>query len=389
MAETENPERVWTKAATPIIAAGPLPYPPSETLISILKEYLTAEEAAFIGKAFKLKQSQTMEQLVKSTKGMAEADISKTCEALAQKGFIFNQPNSAGLMVYRLLPLEVVGVFEYTFMRAKPPEGFDVAKLKKLAQLYERLGTELRDSIQGAYDNVVAIFQKQPPVDRTVPLQKTEDGKEIKIEQDMGEVGEKILIAKNVEEIIDKFDDIGVGNCFCRLFRKMLGKEYDVNVPYDVCFTFGKSARHVISQGFARKVSKEEAKAIMKRVEDAGLVHKAFHNKSDVKEIENSICNCHKDYCNTFEYWKTGMIPMVNYATYIAKVNEDGCTGCATCESKCPVGAAYVDEGKAKVKQDVCIGCGVCAHFCPENVISLLEKPRVVFQPPPRLVKEA
>jgi len=37
-------------------------------------------------------------------------------------------------------------------------------------------------------------------------------------------------------------------------------------------------------------VSKEEAKAIMKKVEGRGLVHKAFHNKSDVKEIENSIC---------------------------------------------------------------------------------------------------
>ncbi len=54
MAETEaeNPEKVWKKAATPIIAAGPLPYPPSETLLSILKEYLTPDEAAFVGKAF-------------------------------------------------------------------------------------------------------------------------------------------------------------------------------------------------------------------------------------------------------------------------------------------------------------------------------------------------
>ncbi|MEX2681937.1 MAG: DUF362 domain-containing protein [Candidatus Sigynarchaeota archaeon] len=388
MAEVENPEKVWTKAAAPIIAAGPLPFQPSETLLQILKAYLTEEEAAFVGKAFKIKQSQTMEQLVKSTKGMAEADIVRLCESLAKKGFMFNQPSSSGMMVYRLLPLVVIGAFEYTFMRKDPPEGMDEKKLKDLAKSYEKLLHELRDQIQNAYDAVLPLFQKQPPVDRTVPLLKTEDGKEIKIEQPVGEeIGEKILLAKNVADIIKKFDDIAVGNCFCRAYHAVLGDKCKINAPLEVCMTFGKSARHVVQQGFARKISKDEALAILQKAEDAGLVHKAFHNKSDVKEIENSICNCCPDCCDTFQFWRNGSTPLVNYASYIAKINDDGCTGCGTCESKCPVGAAYVDDGKAKIKQDVCIGCGVCAHFCPENTISLLEKPRIVFQPPPRLKK--
>jgi len=176
---------VWTKAATPIIAAGPLPYPPSETLISILKEYLTAEEAAFIGKAFKLKQSQTMEQLVKSTKGMPEADIAKQCEILAQKGSSSTSPLGR-VMIYRLLPLEVVGVFEYTFMRAKPPVGFDDAKLKKLAQLYEKLVPSCATRYKARTTTWSRSSRSNRPWTAPVPLQKTEDGKEIKIEQDMG-----------------------------------------------------------------------------------------------------------------------------------------------------------------------------------------------------------
>ncbi|NMC07358.1 MAG: 4Fe-4S binding protein [Candidatus Lokiarchaeota archaeon] len=384
--EADNPERIWQKAAAPIIAAGILPFPPSDTFISILKAYLTPDEAAFIGKAFKIKQSQTMEQLLKSTKGMAEADIVARCESLARKGFMFNQPNSSGTMVYRLLPLVVIGVFEYTFMHKDPPAGMDKATLAGLAKLYEKLLGDLRDSIQNAYDSVLPIFQKQPPVDRTVPLLTTEDGKEIKIEQPVGEqVGEQVLIAKNVADIIKKFDDIAVGNCFCRAYRKMLGHDCVIGAPMEVCMTFGKSARHVIQQGFARRITKDEALAVLKASEDAGLVHKAFHNKSDVKEIENSICNCCPDCCDTFQFWRSGSAPMVNYATYLAKIIVDGCTGCGTCETKCPVGAARVDDGKARVQDDLCIGCGVCAHFCPENTISLLEKPRVVFQPPPRL----
>jgi ferredoxin len=376
----------WKKAASAIVKAGILPFPPSDTFIDIMKMYLDENEAAFIAQAFRLKSSQTMEQLVKSTKGMAEADIETICEGLAKKGFIFNQPSSAGLMIYRLLPLVMIGVFEYTFMRSMSEEPEEQERLQTLAKLYQKLLGNLRDSIQGAYDNFLPVFEKQPPIDRTVPLTSTESGTEIIIGQDLGEVGEQIMLAKNVEEIINKFDDIAVGNCFCRSYQKMLGHECETHAPMEACFTFGKSARHVTNQGFAKKIDKDEALTILKQAEDAGLVHKAFHNNSDVHEIENSICNCCKDCCDTFSFWRSGTFPLVNYSMYLAKVNEDGCTGCGICESRCPVGSAKVaDDAKAKIDDTMCIGCGVCAHFCPEGVISLLEKPRTVFLPPPRL----
>nr|MDO8112490.1 4Fe-4S binding protein [Candidatus Sigynarchaeota archaeon] len=382
MAE-EKPDR-WKKAANSVIKAGVLRFPVTETFLNILKFYLTDAEADFIGQTFKMKTSQNMEELLKSTKGMAEADIVKMCDGLAKKGFIFNQPNSAGMMVYRLLPLEVVGVFEYTFMRPLP-KGADLEKLKKVAKLYEKLLSELSAAVQGNYDNFLLVFKSQPPTDRTVPIYENSDGKEIKIEQDMGEVGEKIAISKNVADVINKFDDIAVGNCFCRTFSTLVGKGCKTNAPIEVCFTFGKSARHVTKQGFARKISKEEALKILKQTDDAGLVHKFFHNKSDVKEIENSMCNCCTDCCDTFKYWRLGSTPIVNYSTYLAKIDADTCTGCGTCEERCPMGSAKVEDDKAHVNEELCIGCGICAHFCPAEAISLLEKPRTVFVPPPRL----
>ena len=387
MSEKLTPEQFEKKlkrAATNIIGAGPLPFPVTDTLKKILKYYLDEEEVLFIGKAFKTKKSLNMEQLVKKTK-KEEKEIERICENLAQKGFIFNQPSSTGIMVYRLLPLVVIGAFEYTFMRDIPNEKKE--ELAELAKWYETLMTELRDAIQGAYDNFLPIFKSQPPVDRTVPIYDNVGGEEIPIEHVVEDVGEKIMPAKTVKEIIEKFEDIAVGNCFCRNYQKMLGHECEMNAPMEVCFTFGKSARHVVNQGFARAIDKEEALKLLKQAEDAGLVHKAFHNKSNIMKEENSICNCCRDCCDTFMLWKKGATPMVNSTNFMSKVNIDGCTGCGTCEENCPVGAIVVgDEDVAIVDENICIGCGVCAHFCPENTISLLEgESRTVFIPPPKL----
>lgn len=377
--------KLYKKAANSIVKAGVLPFPITDTLIEIMKSYMDDEEISFIAQAFKLKMSQTMDQLVKSTKGMDEATIDRLAKQIAKKGFMFNQPSSSGVMVYRLLPFVIIGAFENNFKKPAPTDPKELERWQRVSILYEKMLEELRDAIQGAYDNFLPIFQAQPPVDRTVPLSITAEGGTIPIEHSIGEIGEKVVLSKTVKEIIDKFDDIAVGHCFCRNYRSMLGHACSSNAPMEVCFTFGKSARFVIEEGFSRRVSKEEAREILQRAEEAGLVHKAFHNKSDVTAEENSICNCCSDCCDSFTLWRAGATPMVNYSSYLARVNQETCTACGTCEIKCPVEAIAVDGDTAVVNDARCIGCGVCAHFCPETAISLMEKPRTVFLPPPRL----
>ncbi len=389
MAETEeDSQKKWEKAANAIIKAGVLPFPVSETTLQIVKFYLTDEEATFVGKAFKLKPSQTMEQLIKSSKGMAEADIQRLCESLAKKGLIFNQPSSSGTMIYRLLPLEVTGAFEYTFMN-KVPDGATKENYIHLAKLYDTLIEELKEKVQGAYDDVVALFKAQPAFDRSVAVETNSDGKpiEIVINEDVQAVGDRVLPSNSVKAIIEKFDDIAVGNCFCRNFKSLLGKKCNIDAPLEVCFTFGKSARHVIQQGFARKVSKAEALAIMKKADDAGLVHRTFHNKSDIFEVENSICNCCPDCCDGFDYWRRGALPVVTSTNHLSIVKDDLCVGCGTCENRCPVDAIFVNDcHKAEVRDERCIGCGVCASVCPEQAVALKETSyRTVFIPPPKL----
>ncbi|MHA1143963.1 MAG: ATP-binding protein [Candidatus Helarchaeota archaeon] len=384
--EAEDLMKKIKKAAKIISSAGPLPFPISDTFIKILKYYLDDEDIELI-KAFKFKKSMTMDQLKSKLKDLSEEEIDRRAAKLAKKGFIFNQPSSKGLMVYRLLPIVIIGAFEYTFMPKLPENEAELERLRNIAVLYEKLMEELRDSIQERYDNFLPMFQQQPPTDRTIPLFKNAEGKTIPINKSI-QAEEVVLPAQTVEEIINKFDDIAVGNCFCRQYRVMLGGKCEIDAPMEVCFTFGKSAKHVVQQGFARKVSKEEALEIMKKAENAGLVHKAFHNASDINKIENSICNCCKCCCDTFGLWRMGAIPMVNSTNFLSQVDQEKCIGCGTCEERCPTGAIALNaDSKAEVNSELCIGCGICAHFCPEQAISLKEGMRTVFVLPPRLNK--
>ncbi len=372
----------YRKVGRVIVKAEVLPFPINDTLLEILKEIIDEDELDFI-MAFRRKFSQTMEELKKSSK-MTEEEILKKIESLSKKGVIFNQPSSSGIMVYRLLPLMMVGPFEYIFMRKiKHTE-----REKKFAHLFSKLFDEVKEFIQDNYEMINPLFLKMPPIDRTVPVLENISGKEIliSVNQEVDAPKKQIIPTIKVEEILDKFDDIAVGHCFCRQHKDLLGepcKETDIR---ENCLTFGKSARYCVEHGFQRMITKEEALKILRESEEAGLVHKAFHPHSNVVKDETSICNCCKDCCATWELHHEGVLPIINSTNYLANVNEDLCVGCGTCVEKCHVSAINLNGGNiANVKKEVCIGCGLCAHFCPENAISLLEGMRNVYVPPKRI----
>ncbi len=379
----ENTGPIFRKAAELIASSGPLPLGVSDTLIAIVQYYLDEDDAKFIAQTFDERRSLSLDQ-VKAKTGLTENEIAAVTERIARKGLLFNQPNSKGLMVYRLLPLVIVGAFEYTFMKE---EIRDPGDYKYIAGLYRTLLDELKNNIQNGYDVLLPIFEQQPPIDRTIPTYNTDQGRTIKIAVNQSVEGqEAVLPAQTVEKVIAKFDDIAVGHCFCRNYNRVLGHGCELNAPSEVCFSFGKSAKYTIDQGFARPVSKKEALNIMKQAEAAGLIHKAFHNGSDIGKVENSICNCCKDCCDTFALWRNGATPLINSTNYLSIIDQDACTGCGECVHRCPVNCiALDDDGKAARKKEYCIGCGVCARFCPETAIFLAQGMRTVYVPPPRL----
>jgi Pyruvate/2-oxoacid:ferredoxin oxidoreductase delta subunit len=376
----------YEKAATVICRQGMVPFPVNETTLTILKYAVGDVEAELdLMAAFDKKASQSLAEL-KASSGMPDETIVELANSLARKGLLFNQPNTAGMMVYRLLPLMTVGLMEYTFMG--PLQWNE--KEKELAVLFQRLIDDVMNQVQENYDAFVPVFKMSPPVDRTVPARTTDDGKTIRVipvNKNLDGAGEVILPSQSIDEIIEKFDEIAVGHCFCRQRRALLGEPCATDAPLENCFTFGKSARHTVAQGFARSITREEAFRIMREAEAAGLVHKAFHPNSNVSRPETSICNCCKDCCDTLRTWKEGVFPLVNSTFHLSQIDLETCTGCGTCVDWCPTGAIRLDDtGKKAIRDaDACFGCGVCARFCPTNAIALEEGLRKVFILPPRL----
>jgi len=378
-------EEKFKRAAEVICKLGMVPFPVSDTAIAIVVAVVgDNEEELDLIYAFREKASQTADQLMESS-GFAAEKVERLANSLAQKGLVFNQPSSAGVMIYRLLPLMTVGVMEYKFMM--PLTGSK--EEKDLALLFEKLLAELRDQIQDNYDNVSPLFKAAPAFDRTVPTRMTEAGKPIKIipvDKTLEVSEEFVLPSQTVEDIINKFDDIAVGRCFCRQRRSLLGDPCDTEAPNLNCFTFGKSARHTSAQGFAKKITKEEAIKIMKEAENAGLIHKAYHPGSRESSPETSICNCCKDCCDGMELWRNGTLPMINSTYHLSVIDEEACSGCGTCVEWCPTDAIVLNTaGVARRDESACLGCGVCSRFCPDEAISLQEGLRRVFIMPPRL----
>ncbi|HCY85763.1 MAG TPA: hypothetical protein DHV36_11565 [Desulfobacteraceae bacterium] len=383
--EKASAKDLLTRATGVVCRQGMVPFPLSDAAVGIIRIVAGSEqdELALIC-AFEAGASLTLDQL-SAASGFDPDKAERLADALAKKGLVFNQPSSAGVKVFRLMPFMIVGLMEYLFMGELT--GSD--EEKELARLFEQMVGQLRAQTQENYEQMVPLFEKMKATDRTVPLQNTSSGKPvtlIPVDKGITVPDEVILPSQSVDEIIDKFDDIAVGYCFCRQRRKALGGSCSTDAPGLNCFTFGKSARYTSAQGFARKVSKTEARQIMAQAEDAGLVHKAFHPGSREERLETSICNCCKDCCDTMNLWRSGTTPLVNSTYHLAVVDTGGCTGCGTCEELCPTEAIRVtNNGTAEVDDMSCFGCGVCAWFCPETAISLKQGLRRVFILPPRL----
>ena len=369
-------DKLWKKVARKIINVGMVPFVISETLIEFLQTVIPGEEhAEFIAKNFK-KKSLNLEQ-IKKRSDLSEDKILKLLDDLMEAGVIAGiKSKSQGIRVYYLLPL-FPGILEFSLMR-----GDKGPKQKKIAELFEVIQKELNSSVAGNIENILPQFKNFNPISRTVPV-----GEYVEVNEDIKMGRERVILSEDVYELVDHYDPIALANvCYCKHERALTGHTCEATPnDHQVCIQFGKAAEFVIERGFAKKVTKEEGKAMLKRAEEYGLVHKVFHSQLDLTKDLDGICNCCKCCCGLFRMHYDGAMPIYTLSTYMPRVSIDKCIGCGTCEEKCPMEAIILNaDDKAEVLDERCIGCGVCARFCSEEAI-IIERtgPREVLVPPP------
>ncbi|MFX1313640.1 MAG: indolepyruvate ferredoxin oxidoreductase subunit alpha [Promethearchaeota archaeon] len=357
-------DNLWYKVAKNIVKAGVFPIPISNTLLELLQNLITEEQAKFL--LIFEKPSMTLKEIKERT-DVDEELILKLLDVLMYNGIIIGtKSRSTGKMVYRLMG-PFPGIFEYTNLRGET----DV-KHKKLAQLFDKLFSERTRLNQANYESMINVFKNLPPTDRTIPVEK---------EVQVGT--ETVMPFEDIKKYVEEYDDIAVAHCYCRHHKDLLNDPCKLGAPKYNCFLFDKSAQFAIEKEFGQRISKKEAIRIFREAEDYGLVHKAFHVHSDPNRGIEAICNCCKCCCGIIGMYRDGRMPLHTISSYLAKVNEEYCVGCGTCVEMCPMETINMNDVIVVINEEKCIGCGVCAHHCPEEAIHLIRTgPREVFIPP-------
>jgi TPP-dependent indolepyruvate ferredoxin oxidoreductase alpha subunit len=117
----------------------------------------------------------------------------------------------------------------------------------------------------------------------------------------------------------------------------------------------------------------EEAKRIIRRFDEEGLVHSVW---TGMTPFVVGLCNCDRD-CGAYRFYieRRGR-PAFFRAEYVCQVDPDLCTGCKSCMKQCQFGAQFYSHRQAKVYIDPtrCFGCGVCMAACPADAVKLIPR---------------
>ena len=233
-------------------------YPPADELGKILKEHFTPVEAEVVlALPTRVAPLDTVSvEEIGSRIELPREELKIILEGLVQRGLLFSGKTETGEKGYALL--QVGYGFPQTFFWGgkDTPEARNMVGL--LADYFKR--ERLRQAYGGSETKVF----------RFIPVGET-------IDQEMQAVFPYDLM----KGVVEKAGKIAVAHCPCRMMYQLRGKSCEH--PLEVCLKYDEVAEYVIERGLAREVSREEALDIIKKSEEAGLVHLVDNAMGEIK----------------------------------------------------------------------------------------------------------
>ncbi|MHA1925925.1 MAG: ATP-binding protein [Candidatus Thorarchaeota archaeon] len=298
-----------------------------------LLEWIFSPEEAILASIMRLR-GETVDEIADRL-GIYTEGLEEKLEEMAEKGQIRAWNSSTGRR-YALLPV-VVGIHD--------------EQLDRMDSEYAQLVEDYLESsrFQGLWGTEPALF-KVIPIHRTISTDLV------------------IHPYEMAEQLIESSMSWGVRECICKKQQNLLGNPCKHGVSK--CIQLHPRKKNVFDEtDLTDSITKDEALAILRDAEEAGLVHCSMNTQND----HLYICNCCSCCCLPLRGLSKWEQPHAFVrSNFQAAIESDLCTGCKLCLDRCPFDALSISEDVRLVNTDRCIGCGVCTISCPENALQLV-----------------
>jgi NAD-dependent dihydropyrimidine dehydrogenase PreA subunit len=320
-----------------------------EPLLAFIRDVFT-EEQAQLGAEFPL-GAHTLQELSRQL-NRDEPGLERLLEEMADEGLIFVEKKEEGGKEYSLSPM-VPGIFEFQSIK-----GEETDKVKRRLQLLH----EVHEGIEA----VAGDLFRNP--DLANEQMGTPGLRTLAVESELPADGQ-VATWEQISAILDREQSFAVGACACRQEKKLSGDPCKIDAPRDACVYFGKVADFMIDRGFARRQSREELVALVKKCEEYGLVH----NMNNFLGDNIVMCNCCGCCCGFLVRMKKYRgLKQVAGSNFLASVDQESCIGCGDCLERCQMDALEMEGETVRVIEEHCIGCGNCISACPSESLSLV-----------------
>jgi len=351
-------EEIYTKLAMHLASLG-MGYPVKEELLEILRENFTPLEAevalAIPTRVIPLEPVSINRMTPPQNISMEE--LESTLSNLAQRGLLFSKKMKDGTMSYALQQ------FGYGFPQTFFWKGVNTPNAKKMAELVAKYSG--KEQLKEAYGNTkTKAFRYVPATPSFEPESHA------------------VFPFEMMERVIEKVKVIALVHCPCRATAHLIGKKR-CDHPLENCIKYDELADYLIEKGIGREITKKEALEVIRKSEEAGLVHLVDNAREGIKHT----CNCCGCCCWSVGTIRRKKIPRdVLMATYfLRETDQEKCTGCGECVEICPVQVIKMEGDFPVVDKEWCIGCGVCAVPCPVSAVKLVRRSDAI---PPKDFKE-
>lgn len=328
-------DNIYKKLAT-VLDTLPNGFPETENgvEITLLKKIFTPDEADLFCD-LKLNFENAL-QIAQRT-GRPLDGLEEKLLIMADKGQVFHI-DFGGNHVFKMLPW-AFGIYEFQLNRMD----------REFAELNEEFGPHYGKQ----------FFATKPQLMQILPIET-----EIATSQEA-------LPYERVSTLIDSSESFMVMECICKKEQELM--DNPCSKPTEVCMAFAPIPHIFDNSKMGRAITREEAREILDKAENAGLVHMT----SNFQNGRFFICNCCGCCCGVLRSINELGIPattVVN-AHYYAMIDADQCISCGICaEERCQINAVEQGDDTYHIIKDRCIGCGLCITTCPSNAIQLVRR---------------